>query len=821
MAKRISKISCFVLVLLLTVLLTSVWAKGPQATIKRDNFGVPHIYSDTLRGLFFGYGYAVAQDRLYQIEMFRRTYWGRLSEVYGMDLLAFDQSNRRDNLSLAEMKRQIKNLSPEMKIVLDSFAAGINAYIKEALASPESLLPKEFHHFGFDPELWTVEDVAADFLSVMGFFMDISGELANADMLAYLKEQYGPEMGEVLFDDWCWGLDPESPTTIVGDRKPGLRNGDANKKAHLNHPVMQTALKASPGAQRLWAKEQKERSRFAKALPYGHPASYVALISPLKSASRKAMLMGGPQFEFELPSALYEVGLHGAGIDCIGSTLTGYPFIMFGHNRRAAFSSTAGADNIEDIFVEKLNPDNPRQYWFKGKWRNMVVRSETFKISGRTEAEIKEFFYTVHGPVFYIDEENDVAFSKKLSCRDRFLDGLASFYDLMKAETVVEFNKAAMLSDMSINYFFANTDGDIAYYHLGLHPVRSNEVDVRLPTPGTGEFEWRSFIPKNQNPHQANPRNGYFVNWNNQPEPGWGHGDMATTDVWGGWGADSRVTNLIQQVEKKKFLNQADLKDIIKTIAFYDKRAINIKELLIAAVQGINPMPPNASEALRLLSEWDNRNIDENGNGECDHAGSAIFDRWWYKAVAATFADWYPDYLNAAGQSAVDILSNRYLGYTLFLKALKGNSGIDYFNGQKAEILSSALAAALDELAVLFPGKPVADYRLPTPMYGYFPVTVLGFFLYQPITSTLEPLLPFPYVDRGTENHIVTLFRNNILGENITSPGNSGFKGFDGDVSPHFYDQVDMFLDFTYKPMLFTQGQVNPNVKSIKRLEWK
>jgi penicillin amidase len=575
---------------------------------------------------------------------------------------------------------------------------------------------------------------------------------------------------------------------------------------------MQMALKASPGAQRLWAKEQEQRSRFAKALPYGHPASYAAVISPKKSATRKAMLMGGPQFEFQLPSALYEVGLHGAGIDCIGSTLAGYPFIMFGHNRRAAFSSTAGADNIEDIFAEKLNPANPRQYWYKGKWRNMTVRSETFKVDGQADM-VQEFFYTVHGPVFYVDEANGVAFSKKLSCRDGFLKGLASFYDLMKAETVTEFNKAAMLSDMSINYFFANTDGDIAYYHLGLHPVRSKEVDVRLPTPGTGEFEWRSFIPKNQNPHQANPRNGYFVNWNNQPAPGWGHGDMATTDVWGGWGADSRVTNLMQQVEKKQALNQTDLKDIIKTIGFYDKRAINIKTLLIEAVQGIDPMPANVGQALQLLSEWDNLNIDENRDGSCDHAGSAIFDRWWYKAVAATFADWYPGYVNAAGQSAVDILSNRYLGYTLFMRALNGTSGIDYFNGQKAEILFAALTEALDELA--------GNYQLPTPMYGFFPVTVLGFFLYQPITSSLEPPLPFPYVDRGTENHIVTLFGNNILGENITSPGNSGFKAFDATVSDHFYDQFDMFLDFTYKPMLFTPAQVNPKVESTITIKWE
>ena len=142
--------------------------------------------------------------------------------------------------------------------------------------------------------------------------------------------------------------------------------------------------------------------------------------------------------------------------------------------------------------------------------------------------------------------------------------------------------------------------------------------------------------------------------------------------------------------------------------------------------------------------------------------------------------------------------------------------------GQKAEILYDALVAALAELASGYPpDTSVSEYRLPMPMYGYFPVTVLGFFMGQPIVSTLEPPLPFPYVDRGTENHIITLKAAGMIAENITSPGNSGFIRSDGTLSPHFYDQVDMFLDFTYKPMLFSDGEVNPAVQSIQKVEWK
>ena len=819
MRTKTFRVSCLVLLILL--LCVSMVLAKPQAKIVRDNYGVPHIYSNTLEGLYFGYGYAVAQDRLYEMEMFRRTYWGRLSEVYGEKLLAFDQGNRRDNLNMRQIKQQIETLKPELQTALEAFAAGINAYITEAMDDKTNKLPKEFHQFGFDPEPWSSEDVAADFLSVMGFFMDVSGELFNAHMLNYLTERYGKEKAKDIFQDWCWGLDPESPTTITHARKSSLENKKLQASTQEN-PLMQAVLRASGQAEAAWARERFDRDWImAKAWPYLLPHSCALVLSPGKSAKGKAMLMGGPQFSFQLPSALYEVGLHGAGIECVGSTLTGYPFIMFGHNRRAAFSSTAGMDNIEDIFAEKLNPANPHQYWFKGAWREMEVRTETFRVKDKTEPLVKEFSYTVHGPVFYVDENNHVAFSKQLSCRENFLQGLASFYDLMRAETVSTFEKAAQLSDMSINYFFANVKGDIAYYHLGRHPIRANGVDLRLPTPGTGEFEWKGYLPKGQNPHVSNPSSGYIANWNNQPEPGWGHGDMATSDLWGGWGADSRLTSLTRLVDAKKTIAQKDLKDIIKTIALYDKRATNIKALLIKAVQGIRPKSPQVEESLRLLSEWNNLNIDTRQNGFYDHAGSAIFDRWWNKAVEATFGSWFEGYKNVFGRDAVQILSNRYLGYTLFNKALRGLTKVDYFKGQKAQVLYRALEQALEELAKENPGKAVADYRQKTVTDRYHPVTVLGYFLHQPIISTTGELPPFPIVDRGTENHIVTLISDNIVGENITSPGTSGFIRADGTASRHFSDQVKMFVDFTYKPMIFTESQVNAVTESTKVVEWK
>ena len=779
----------------------------PKSQIIRDNYGVAHVYSDSLEGLFFGFGYVSAQDRLFQMEMFRRTFWGRLSEVLGEKLLPFDQGNRRDNLTLGEVKKQIERLRPELQTVLKFYAAGINAYISEALADPAQKMPKEFHKLEFKPEFWSSEDVAADFLSVMGFFMDVSGELANASMLDFLVKRYGAEKGQAIFDDWCWGYDSDSPTTLK--RTFTLPRGRAvTARGGVSGPLLKAALEAAPRAETLLAAEQQAGQLIVDLALYGHPASYAVLVAPDKSSTNSALLMGGPQFGHQLPSALYEVGLHGAGIDVVGSTLAGYPFVMFGHNRRAAFSSTAGIDNIEDIYAEKLNPNNSRQYWYKDAWRDMDIRSDTFRVKGKAKPVVKDQKYTVHGPVFFVDKAHNVAFSKRLSCKENFLNGLASFFDLMNAETVKQFNQAAQESDMSINYLFASTDGDIAYYHLGLHPIRPAGYDIRLPAPGTGGYEWQGFLPKSENPHGINPISGYLANWNNQPAPGWSHGDLATSDVWGGWGRDDRVSCLIRLARAKKSIGPADLKAFIKNIAFFDKRALNTKKLMINLIRQSHPTDNEVVMALDLLSHWNNLRLDGDGDGFYDHPGAVIFDRWWGKVVADTFGDEFEGYKNVFGQSAVQILSDRYHGYTLFYKALQGKTKIDYFNGHRSEILKNSLKNALTELATEQKDRKVNQYRLKTVMDSFYPVTVLGYFLHQPITSSTGAVSPFPKVDRGTENHIVNLESGAIRGVNITAPGTSGFISQSGKQSRHFDDQHRMFVDFTYKPILFYRDAV-------------
>jgi penicillin amidase len=170
--------------------------------------------------------------------------------------------------------------------------------------------------------------------------------------------------------------------------------------------------------------------------------------------------------------------------------------------------------------------------------------------------------------------------------------------------------------------------------------------------------------------------------------------------------------------------------------------------------------------------------------------------------VEATFAEWFQGWTNPLGQTALDLLKNRYLGYTLFYRALDGTSEIDYFNGNKAGIIYGALEQAVTELN--------ANYCQPTAMFAFFPVTVVGWFMGQPITSTVSDL---PSLRRPRHREPHRYSGSGPIGREHYGSGNSGFIALDGTRSPHFSDQVNMFLNFAYKPMLFKEDEINKGLR--------
>jgi penicillin amidase len=810
------------------VLLFAVWSvlcfscancfSGTSAvTIYRDDFGAPHVFASDLEGLYYGYGYAAAQDRLFQMDMLRRTYWGRVSEVHGAKFLEFDKAMRRDNLTRAQVKDQISGLDRQYQVVLRSFADGINATIAEAAADPESKLPAEFKSFGIAPEKWKDEDVAAVFLSVMGVFMDFSREIENQALLDSLIKKHGEKRGRALFSDLVPGSDPDAYTTI-----PAAAPGAVPAKKRLSNSTPTFSL-----AQVLLEETKTLHSAYAELglpVPGEAPsASYAFLVSPRKSASGNALLMGGPQFSFHLPSDLYEVGLHAPGIDAVGSTLTGYPFIMFGQTEHTAFSSTAGVDNITDYFREKLNPKNPKQYWFMGKWRFMEQRKEIFKIKGEEPKEAT-FSYTVHGPVIKTDEAKGVAYTKQLSCKEDYLSGFVSFYELMKAQRPEEFKKAAALSSLSVNVYYADTAGNIGYFHQGKYPKRHPKANPLFPAPGTGEFEWQGFYPAEQNPHVINPSTGIIANWNNKPAVTWPNGDLG--GAFGGaasWGLDHRVTLLTDSVKGKEKISVDDLKKMIQDITLGHLWAQRFKPFLLDVLKRNMNADPRIPIAYELLVSWENTWSDANDDGLYDDPGLSLFNTWWDIALKNTFEDEFGEYWGASENSVGGPFNwerrKRYPGHPLFLRALLGNKAPhppshDYFNGKKDEILLKSFIEGLDRAEKKFGCRDMTAWKMPVTPMAYAPTTIMG------VPTTQEKVKMTFFMERGTENHIVEMKTGGAEGVMVVPPGSSGFVKGDGARSPHYDDQLEMFNKFQYKPLLIKQDVVKAKAKSKLDLQY-
>lgn len=817
MARRKVLLVISLFLILIAVSVSNCLAAG--VTINRDTYGVPQIYSSTVEGLYYGFGYATAQDRLFQLEMLKRIYYGRVAEVYGKNFAPLDMIARRDYPTKAELTKLYSALDPVYQTLMTAYADGINAWIDQVLKDQDNKLPVEFTQYGFLPEKWTGIDVATPYMVIFGLFMDVSSELTNAEFKNYLVQKYGNE-AQKYFDDMVWVNDPGAVVTIQEDA-PKVSSAPQNGEqlALLNQAGIAKAAEVYTKDNHI-TRELLNKIGIAQ-LPVKvlndsiKACSYSLAIGPQKSKTGEPIMMGGPQFDFWLPSALNEVGLHGNGFDVVGSTLVGTPFIMFGTNRTVSFGSTAGANNIEDIFEEKLDPNNPGKYFFNGKWVDMQKTTEKIIVRGESTPREIDIYRTVHGAIISQvdtngDGKNDVAYSKAIGCADEYLKGIEGYYKLMMAESPNQFYDAGSSNPLSINFIYADINGNIGYYHCGKLPIRSEKIDVRFPTPGTGEYEWKGFVAAEDHPFIVNPASGYLVNWNNKPSATFGNGDLSGIFNWPQWGPDQRAKRIMDLVNAQDKLGVSDVENIIHDIADFDLRAGAIKAYLLQALE--NTQDAQLIEARNYLQNWDNHRLDANKDGLYDAPGYTIFDKWWPNINQNVFGDELGDYTS--------YLLDSYGGYSLFLRVLQGDKASlplkeDYLNGKDWKaVFADTLKQTLGQLSEQYSAKPMNEWLSKTKTMSFIPASMLG------VPMTLSSVDGVNYMDRGSQNHIILMGKKKIVGENIVAPGTSAFIGKDGKANAHFSDQINLFINWKYKPMYLDRTDLAGRLESTEILNY-
>jgi penicillin G amidase len=491
----------------------------PGVRIVRDAYGVPAVTGRFEDDVWFGAGYATAQDRLFQLEIYRRATRGRLAEVLGKGYLDMDVQTRRDFYTDGELDFQLAKLPPRLIDRFNAYRDGVNAWIAETRADP-SKLPGEFAALGTTPADWDVRDSLAIGVYLARTVPSGDGEeLNNARALKALGPRAFSRLlplrirGQVTSVPRSEGLFPSQPGRTRRQERKALRRSTAFVQ-NLSLP-----------------KRESEGASIASLGRHGGSNSWA-----IRGGNGTTTLFAAPQQDFQIPNMLLELELHGPGLDVRGITAAGVPVIGIGHNAHVAWGLTSSLSDDNDLYAEQLVGEEG--YRYKGRVLAMDCRDERFdyrspptdllidpaapKLPG-AGSETARLCRTVHGPVQ--ERAPGLAFARRYAIWMREGETLEGLSGVNEARTLSDVNAAMAETTWGENLVAADDSGNVGYWHPGLFPLRPRGFDERLPYPGAGEAEWRGFLTPRQRPHVIDPKQGYVFNWNTVPSAGWTTGD--------------------------------------------------------------------------------------------------------------------------------------------------------------------------------------------------------------------------------------------------------------------------------------------------------
>jgi len=635
-------------------------------TVYRDSFGIPHIYADSLDNASFALGYVTAEDRMFQMDVFRHAARGTLASFAGPGnndaFVRRDIETRREGYTEAEVQKLYDDLDDRFGEVgktiqtgLQRYADGVNEYIAEMRLDP-SKRPFEYEGTGNtvaeDPEDWSPIDTMYIVILQLRVFGETAGaELQNAGLYAHLVDKHGKTRGTKVYNDILFQNDPSSPTTLVG--KDG--RFETQDLGRVDPDSFAVPDKAEALARRA-AKRELERQAFLEGLGFKKQASNALLVSARKSASGNPLLLGGPQVGHALPSFFLDVDVHAPGVDFRGPAVPGTSVLIpLGRGADYAWTLTTGYSDAVDTRAELLcdpNGGEPTKesnaYMFKGDCVSMESREETIEVNptptdpGPPRSETVTIYRTVHGPVF---ERGTVGGKPVAFVKQRFFwmketDSIPPFYVWnTQTDSIKDFEAAAARFTMSFNAFYADHK-HIGYFHVGEYPLRPRGFHPSLPTWGTGEWEWKGRRPYRTQPKAVDPALGWVANWNNRPARGWDNHDSVK------WGSVQRVELLLDHMHRLLDNGKAklsDIVDVIRVAATRDADAVYLGPKMLKKAGRAARQPKEYRQALKVVRDWikvgaHRRNKDRDDTMD-NGAALAIFDEWYRQLVHLVFDD--------------------------------------------------------------------------------------------------------------------------------------------------------------------------------------
>ena len=653
-------------------------------TIVRDSFGVPHITGKTEEDVAFGAGWATAADRGLLLALIRGPARAAALDVPGLDPLGLALSGKafvpsaQTEAFLATQVAALRATRPygsRLVRMIQAYVAGINRYY----AARD--LPSE---------PYTANDViAAAALIIARFGANGGKEAANAQFLSALQQQLGEAAGRAVFDDLRSANDPEAPVTVPGSFPYELPSATPTGSVVLGDGSFTGAPLTQPAA-----------------------ASNALLVGAKRSATGHPLFVAGPQVGYFFPEFFAEVDLQGGGFAVRGALFPGVPLVVIGRGQDFAWSATSSqADNI-DLFAETLCNGDDRHYVFKGQCVAMRrFDAGVLRATGQPDQPVT-FYETAHGPVvgYATAAGKRVAISLQRSTRGRELLSATAFYELNtgKVASAQSFLKTMAGVEFSANWFYAD-DRDIAYFSSGRLPIRAPNTDPALPTLGTGEYEWRGFLPAARHAQAINPPSGAILNWNNKPAANVGAADSN----WA-YGSVQRVDLFPEKLAKQRKHTLASLTSVMNEAATQDLRIVRIWPTIQAVLAGGPAPSARADAAAKALDRWlanGGSRLDGNLDGKIDAPGAAVLDAAWPGLADAVLSpvlgpltsrlDGLMNRDNAASPAGTAYISGWY-GYldkdlrSLLGRPVQGAYARRYCGGGDLAACRASLWAALD-----------------------------------------------------------------------------------------------------------------------------
>jgi penicillin G amidase len=745
--------------------------------VLRDRWGVPHIYAAAERDVYTAQGYVHAQERLWQMELNRRTANGRLSEAIGK--LALDTDRTALTFGFRRLgEADWANANPKTREVIEAYAAGVNAY----LSSPEYRAPVEFTLLGLRPQPWTAVDSLA-FSRVMIWQLSHAwyGELLRAWMIEKVGARHAADL-EIEYPRL-------SPVALPDGIEFNLRSAKGALRA-ARGPFLNRAMGSNAWTLAGW--------RTTTGMPFLCNDMHLALSLP------------GLWFENQLTAGRLNVG---------GVSLPGLPMVLVGHNDRIAWGMTLAFTDCEDLFVEQIDDGpSPRSRSGKG-WKPVQVIEEQIPVKGAKQPHTERILVTHHGPVI-----SDVvgASGQRLAVCSMALrpsPAIAGWHELNLARGWDGFVAAMKLIEApQLNVAYADVEGNIGYWVTGKVPIRARG-DGRTPAPGySGDHEWIGEVPFNKMPHAFNPRRGLVVTTNHKivrdRYPYW------LGNVYANGYRAQRIEQVLTSREK---------------VGLDEFRAIHIDYTCLPGIefvgllQGFSTSDPRAGLALELLGAWD-------GVLSAETVGGTVYEVTRMRLVRNLLTPGLGPELTTRvmgqGFHPVLLAAHEFQGHdtVAMLRILRDpKSWWLQQAGGKQEVLERSLIEAIDWLRVTLGPDPSRwqwgrIHRAPfdhalglqKPLDRIFSrgPAPIGGDTDTPCQTAFSP--ENPYDNRSWSPSFRQIIDLQDLSRSLvmTVPGQSGRLG-----SPHYDDRIEPWCKGEYHPMLWTRPQVEKEVEGRLLLE--